>query len=145
PRPPVCGPPSSRLLPCKAPAPSPPPPVAPPRRAVSGGLPMAAARVLAVEPYQSGECCETAVLRQLLGQLALGIIVVAVRFSCSYFMVPLLHACGVVVVLRLHRRRHTDFRRGRLERADDHVERWPAGADRAVNPPAAPPVHIAVV
>ena len=64
-------------------------------------------------PYQGKQTGEPALLRQLLGQLRRGEVVVADRYYCSYFMVALLLACGVDVVLRLHQRRRYDFRRGR--------------------------------
>ena len=94
------------------------------RAVVLLSLATAALRGLAVGPYQGKESGETALLRQLLDQLAPGTIVVADRFYCSYFMVALLQACGVAVVLRLHQRRGSDFRRGQRLGPDDHVVTW---------------------
>jgi putative transposase len=79
---------------------------------------------LAYGPYQGKQTGETALLRQLLGHLRRGEIVVADRYYCSYFMVVLLRSCGVDVVLRLHQRRRYDFRRGRRLGRYDHVVLW---------------------
>jgi Transposase DDE domain len=75
-------------------------------------------------PYQGKQTGETALFRQLLGQLRRGDVVVADRYYCSYFMAALLLACGVDVVLRLHQRRRYDFRRGRRLGRYDHVVVW---------------------
>lgn len=87
-------------------------------------LATAALQGLALGPYQGKESGETALLRSLLEQIPPGTIVVADRFYCSYFMVALLQARGVQVVVRLHQRRHSDFRRGRRLGPDDHVVSW---------------------
>jgi hypothetical protein len=79
---------------------------------------------LAYGPYQGKQTGETALFRQLLGQLRPGDVVVADRYYCSYFMVALLRACGVDVVLRLHQRRRYDFRRGRRLGRYDHLVVW---------------------
>jgi Transposase DDE domain len=79
---------------------------------------------LAWGPYQGKQTGETALFRQLLGQLRRGDIVVADRYYCSYFMVALLVECGVDVVLRLHQRRRYDFRRGQRLGRYDHVVEW---------------------
>lgn len=79
---------------------------------------------LAFGPYQGKQTGETALFRQLLGQLRRGDVVVADRYYCSYFMVALLVACGVDVVVRLHQRRRYDFRRGRRLGRYDHVVQW---------------------
>jgi len=73
------------------------------RAVVLLSLATAAVHGLAVGPYQGKESGETALLRTLLDRLAAGMVVVADRFFCSYFMVALLRARGVPVVLRLHR------------------------------------------
>jgi hypothetical protein len=98
------------------------------RAVVLLSLATAAAQGLAVGPYQGKESGETALLRTLLDQLAPGTMVVADRFYCSYFMVALLQARGVPVVVRLHQRRSSDFRRGRRWGRDDHVVLWPKPA-----------------
>ena len=87
-------------------------------------LATAGVRGFAYGPYQGKQTGETALFRQLLGQLRRGTVVVADRYYCSYFMVALLLACGVDVVLRLHQRRRYDFRRGRRWGRYDHVVVW---------------------
>lgn len=94
------------------------------RAVVLLSLATGAVRGMALGPYAGKESGETALLRQLLEEMASGTVVVADRFYCSYFMVALLQAHGVDVVLRLHQRRHSDFRRGRRLGADDHVVTW---------------------
>ncbi len=75
-------------------------------------------------PYQGKQTGESALFRQLLGQLRRGDLVVADRYYCSYFLVALLRELGVDVVLRLHQRRRYDFRRGQRLGRYDHVVRW---------------------
>jgi putative transposase len=88
------------------------------------GLATAAVQGLAYGPYLGKETGETALFRQLLGQLAAGDVVVADRYYCSYFLVALLRALGVDVVFRLHQRRKYDFRSGRRLGPGDQVVRW---------------------
>ena len=92
------------------------------------GLATAAVQGLAYGPYQGKQTGETALFRQLLGQLAAGDVVVADRYYCSYFLTALLRTLGVDVVFRLHQRRKYDFRRGRRLGPDDHVVEWPRPA-----------------
>ena len=87
-------------------------------------LATAAVQGFAYGPYQGKETGETALFRQLLSNLSPGSIVVADRYYCSYFMVALLRAHGVDVVLRLHHKRHYDFRRGRRLGHNDHLVTW---------------------
>jgi len=94
------------------------------RAVVLLSLATAAVHGLAVGPYQGKESGETALLRTLLDRLAAGMVVVADRFFCSYFMVALLRPRGVPVVLRLHQGRSCDFRRGRRLSVGDHVVSW---------------------
>ena len=75
-------------------------------------------------PHQGKESGETALLRELLGRLRPGDVVVADRYYCSYWMVALLWQRGVDVVFRLHQRRGYDFRRGRRLGPGDHVVVW---------------------
>ena len=88
------------------------------------GLATAAVQGLAYGPYRGKETGETALFRQLLGQLASGDVVVADRYYCSYFLAALLRTLGVDVVFRLHQRRKYDFRRGRRLGPGDHVVEW---------------------
>jgi hypothetical protein len=79
----------------------------------------------ALGPCQGKQTGETALFRQLLGQVTAGDVIVADRYYCSWFLVALLLECGADVVFRLHQRRHADFRRGRRLGRHDHVVVWP--------------------
>ena len=72
-------------------------------------------------------------------------VVLADRFSCSYWEVALLLGGGIEVVMRLHQRRVVDFRRGQRWGHEDHVVAWtkpvrPAWMDEA--PSAALPATV---
>lgn len=86
-------------------------------------LATAACQGLAFGPYQGKETGETALFRKLIGQLTAGTIVLADRFYCSYFLVALLMDAGVDVVVRLHQRRASGFRRGD-QQSNDQVVEW---------------------
>jgi putative transposase len=88
-------------------------------------LATAACQGLALGPYQGKESGEPSLFRTLLDQLPAGTIVVADRFYCSYFLVALLQAGGVEVVVRLHQRRTSAFRRGRGVGAAEQLAVWP--------------------
>ena len=79
---------------------------------------------LAFGPHQGKETGEPALARQVFGRLRGGDVVVADRYYCSYWLVAWLLGRGVQVVLRMHQRRHYDFRRGRRLGAEDHVVVW---------------------
>jgi hypothetical protein len=89
-------------------------------------LSLATAMVCGLEmgPYAGKETGETALFRQLLGQLAAGDILLADRYYCSYFQIALLRELGVDFVTRLHQHRTADFRRGRPLGRHDHVIAW---------------------
>jgi hypothetical protein len=53
-----------------------------------------------------------------------GDILLADRAFCSYAELALLQRRGADAVVRLHQRRKTDFRRGRILGIGDHVVRW---------------------
>ena len=55
---------------------------------------------------------------------ACGDILLADRAFCSYAELALMRQRGVDSVMRLHQRRRTDFRRGRLLGLMDHIVRW---------------------
>jgi DDE family transposase len=78
----------------------------------------------ALAPYSGKQTGETSLLRQLLGELRAGDVLVADRCYCTYWLVALAWLRGVDVVFRLHQRRHYDFRRGRRLGRDDHVVTW---------------------
>jgi len=79
---------------------------------------------LAIGPYSGKETGESALLRELLGRLSPGDILLADRYYCSYFMTCLLLAAKVDFVTRLHQQRTADFRRGKRLGAGDHVVVW---------------------
>lgn len=79
---------------------------------------------MAMGPYAGKETGETALLRQLLGRLKSGDVLLADSYYCSYFMAALLIEHGVDVVTRLHHRRKSDFRRGKRLGKGDHVVDW---------------------
>jgi hypothetical protein len=86
---------------------------------------------MAYGPYQGKATGETALLRQMLGSFDAGDVAVFDRYYCSYMMVAQLRARGVEVCMRLHQRRHSDFREGRRLGHDDHIVTW----HRPVKPP----------
>jgi putative transposase len=88
------------------------------------GLATAAVQGLAYGPFRGKETGETALFRELLGQLSQGDVVVADRYYCSYFLVALLQALGVDVVCRLHQRRKYDFHSGQRLGPGDRVTLW---------------------
>jgi len=79
---------------------------------------------LAVGPYSGKETGETALLREMFDSLDHRDVVVADRFYCSFMMLALLLARGVDGCVRMHQRRHVDFRRGRRLGKYDHLIEW---------------------
>jgi hypothetical protein len=94
------------------------------RLVVLMSLATAMVKDMAMGPYSGKETGETALLRELWGQLAAGDILLADRYYCSYFMIALLQACQIDIVVRLHQRRTCDFRQGRRLGPGDHVVSW---------------------
>jgi putative transposase len=88
------------------------------------GYATAALTGLAFGPYQGKDTGEPSLFRPLLADLVPGDIVVADRYSCTYWLVALALARGVDVTFRLHHGRKYDFRRGRRLGPDDHVVSW---------------------
>jgi len=68
---------------------------------------------------------ETERFRSLLDRLASGDVVVADRYSCTWWIVALLQQRGVDVCFRLHQLRHYDFQKGRQLGTGDQVACWP--------------------
>jgi hypothetical protein len=98
-------------------------------------------------PGEGKETGETALFRSLFEQLQAEDVVVADRYHCSYWQIALLRQRGVDVAVRLHQRRHSDFRRGRRLGRYDHIVCWrkpppPAWMDEATY--AALPDELAV-
>ena len=79
---------------------------------------------MALGPYRGKETGETALLRQLLEELAAGEVLVADRYYCSYWLVARAWQRGIDVVFRMHHRRGYDFRRGQRWGRRDHVVKW---------------------
>jgi len=75
-------------------------------------------------PYQGKENSELALLRRLHDGLQAGDVVLADRYFCSYFEIAELMRRGVYVVMRLHQKRKTDFRRGVPIGKCDHLVVW---------------------
>ncbi len=78
----------------------------------------------AIGPYQGKQTSELALLRRVIDQFQPGDILLADRFFCSYWVIAALLARGVDVVVRLHRCRSADFRRGRRLGREDHLVTW---------------------
>jgi hypothetical protein len=79
---------------------------------------------LAWGSYEGKETGETALFRRLLAGMVAGDVVVFDRYYCSYCLVALMRAHGLDLVVRLHQRRTSDFRRGRRLGPGDHVVVW---------------------
>jgi hypothetical protein len=79
---------------------------------------------VAMGPNRGKQSGETALFRDRHGRLEPGDVVLADRYFCSYFELALLQQQGVDAVMRLHQRRHVDFRQGQRLGPTDHVVRW---------------------
>ena len=75
-------------------------------------------------PYKGKENSELALFRRLHDGLQAGDVVLADRYFCSYFDIAELLRRGVYVVMRLHQKRKTDFRRGAQIGKYDHLVIW---------------------
>lgn len=80
---------------------------------------------LEMGPYSGKETGETALLREMLGRLEAGDVLLADCYYGSYFMICLLLAIGVDIVTQLHQCRTADFSRGQRLGTDDHLVEWP--------------------
>ena len=78
----------------------------------------------AIGPYKGKETSELALFRSLHGSLSDGDIVLGDRHFCSFFEIAELQRRSVDVVMRLHQRRKTDFRRGVQLGKYDHLVLW---------------------
>jgi hypothetical protein len=74
--------------------------------------------------YQGKKSGENTLLRTLGEALMRGDVLLADRYFGGYFDLALWVHKGVDAVVRLHQRRHTDFRRGRRLGPRDHVVAW---------------------
>ena len=67
----------------------------------------------AIGPYKDKETGEHALLRQILGSISTGDIILGDHYYCSYFLIVMLQQLGADAVFRIHARRKSDFRRGK--------------------------------
>ncbi|MCK5109834.1 MAG: IS4 family transposase, partial [Methanosarcinales archaeon] len=78
----------------------------------------------AIGPYKGKETGEHALLRQILGSISAGDIILGDRYYCSYFLIAMLQRLGADSVFRIHARRKSDFRRGKKLGKNDHIIIW---------------------
>jgi hypothetical protein len=92
---------------------------------------------VAFGPCKGKQTGEPSLFRSLHHHLGEGDVLLADRYFCGYVHLALVQQRGADVVMRLHHRRHVDFRRGRRLGRDDHVVTWhkparcPDGLDAA--------------
>jgi hypothetical protein len=79
---------------------------------------------IAMGPHRGKRTGETALFRSLHHHLDEGDVLLADRYFCGYFQIALVRRRGAHIVMRLHQRRHYDFRCGRRLGPDDHVVTW---------------------
>jgi hypothetical protein len=87
-------------------------------------LATAAVTGMAYAPYKGKETGETALLRQLLGEVAAGTVLLADRYYCTYWLVAMARQRQLDVVFRLHHLRHYDFDLGWRRGPNDHTVLW---------------------
>jgi len=78
----------------------------------------------AMGPYHGKGTGETALLRKLEDEFAVGDIVLGDRYFCSYWQIAAFHKRRVDCIFRMHQLRHIDFRKGRCFGYWDHVVKW---------------------
>jgi hypothetical protein len=79
---------------------------------------------MAIGPYEGKETGENALLRGMLETFEENDVIVFDRHYGSFMMLALLSQRGLHVCVRLHQRRHSDFRRGRRLGPGDHLIPW---------------------
>ena len=79
---------------------------------------------VAMAPYSGKRTGETSLLRQLLGSLHAGDILLADAIFSNYWTIALLLALGVDIVTRHRNKRKIDFRTGRRLGRYDHIVQW---------------------
>jgi IS4 transposase len=79
---------------------------------------------VAIGPYKGKETGEHALLRQILGSISAGDIILGDRYYCSYFLIAMLQRLGADAVFRIHGSRKSDFRRGKRLGKKDHIVTW---------------------
>ncbi len=83
-----------------------------------------AVRDVAMGSYQGKQTGETALLRQLLGHLEVGDVLLGDAIFSDYWTMALVSARGVDLVSRQEGHRRVDYRRGRRLGRQDHVAAW---------------------
>jgi hypothetical protein len=79
---------------------------------------------VAIGPYKGKETGEHALLRQILGSISAGDIILGDRYYCSYFLIVMLQRLGADAVFQIHGSRKSDFRRGKQLGKKDHLVMW---------------------
>lgn len=79
----------------------------------------------ALGPSRGKPSGETALLRQMADRVERGTVLLVDRYFGGWFDVALWKERGVEVVVRMHQKRATNFRRGRHLGRGDHVVAWP--------------------
>jgi hypothetical protein len=79
---------------------------------------------MAIAPYSGKETGEMALMRELLGELNRGDILLTDRYFCSYFMIAMLLDMGVDFVARIHSARKTDLCRAKRLGKHDYLVVW---------------------
>jgi IS4 transposase len=79
---------------------------------------------VAIGPYKGKETGEHALLRQILGSISAGDIMLGDRYYCSYFLIVILQRLGADAVFQIHGSRKSDFRRGKHLGKKDHIVIW---------------------
>jgi hypothetical protein len=84
----------------------------------------------AIGPHRGKGSGELGLVRQVLGSLRPGDVMLADALYCNYFLIATLMAAGVDVLFEQNGSRITDFRRGQSLGKRDHIVRWPKPASR---------------
>ena len=84
----------------------------------------------AIGPHQGKGSGELGLVRQVLGSLGPGDVMLADALYCNYFLIASLMAAGVDVLMAQNGSRTTDFRRGKSLGTRDHIVSWPKPATR---------------
>nr|QNO46558.1 hypothetical protein BHHJPBMP_00004 [Methanosarcinales archaeon ANME-2c ERB4] len=79
---------------------------------------------VAIGPYKGKETGEHSLLRQILGSISAGDIILGDRYYCSYFLIAMLQRLGADAVFQIHSGRKSDFRRGKRLGKNDHIVTW---------------------
>ncbi len=84
----------------------------------------------AIGAHQGKGSGELGLVRQVLGSLRAGDVMLADALYCNYFLIATLMAAGVDVLFEQNGSRITDFRRGHSLGTRDHIVRWPKPPSR---------------